>query len=105
MNKKPDPKDFPPESPHDLEWGGYNHEKYSQALRIWEANRPISIAEMITRKPSLIHVSLPKEQIDASKLLWKDLVEYHYDCCFMGTKKATAKELLNIITKYKITKK
>lgn len=33
MNNKPDTKDFPPESPHDLEWGGYNHEKYSAALK------------------------------------------------------------------------
>lgn len=35
MNK-PDTKDFPPESPHDLEWGGYNHEKYNAALKRWE---------------------------------------------------------------------
>lgn len=35
-DKKPEPKDFPPESPHDLEWGGYNHTKYSTALEQWE---------------------------------------------------------------------
>lgn len=35
--RKPEPKDFPPESPHDLEWGGYNHTKYQIALAQWEA--------------------------------------------------------------------
>lgn len=35
MTRKPEHKDFPPESPHDLEWGGYNHEKYSAALEAW----------------------------------------------------------------------
>ena len=35
--KKPERKDFPPESPHDLEWGGYNHAKYQIALAQWEA--------------------------------------------------------------------
>jgi len=40
MNK-PDPKDFPPESPHDLEWGGYNHAKYQVALVQWQASESI----------------------------------------------------------------
>lgn len=38
MGKKPEPKDFPPESPHDLEWGGYNDAKYQVALAQWEAS-------------------------------------------------------------------
>lgn len=35
MNK-PDPKDYPPQSPHDLEWGGVG-QKYYEDLRKWEA--------------------------------------------------------------------
>lgn len=45
MNK-PEQKDFPPESPHDLEWGGYNHEKYSAALKHWESlQAPITMSK------------------------------------------------------------
>jgi tryptophan 2,3-dioxygenase len=39
MSTKPRPEDFPPESPHDLEWGGYNHEKYEAAMKAWEAGQ------------------------------------------------------------------
>jgi len=50
MDKKPEPKDFPPESPHDLEWGGYNHSKYSLALEQWE-QRNIQTGNMV--KPAI----------------------------------------------------
>lgn len=43
MNK-PNPQDFPPESPHDIEWGGYNHEKYEAALKAWENRQNITNA-------------------------------------------------------------
>ena len=36
--KKPDPKNYPPVSPHDLEWGGVN-QKYFTDLANWEAEQ------------------------------------------------------------------
>ena len=33
--KKPEPKDYPPQSPHDLEWGGIGQKYYSD-IEIWE---------------------------------------------------------------------
>lgn len=36
FHRKPEPRDFPPKSPHDLEWGGYDHDAYEAALKSWE---------------------------------------------------------------------
>lgn len=42
MNK-PDPKDYPPESPHDLEWGGVSQKYYSDMIKWNEYHRATAI--------------------------------------------------------------
>lgn len=39
MTNKPQPKDFPPENPHDIEWYGYNQERYRAAIAAWEKDQ------------------------------------------------------------------
>ena len=70
MNK-PNPKDFPPESPHDIEWGGYNYEKYSAALEAFENSQGHSEDKELLKK----YVYWKKDEIECYNMAIDDSIK------------------------------